>query len=451
MSNLRDKYRATDAKVLKKKVTEEDAEFNTGRGQFLQLTDGKNRIRFFPPHDSKSNFYVLRGYYWIQNYSDDDSGDETYKRTVLNAKFHYPGAKLDLIDEYAAAARSFIEANDTLEPAEKAAKLEVFTNWKTGLQMSRSWIAYALKIAGDKREFGLFEMNKTLRDKINAEVMLEDDDDPIETDPFTDPNEGKVVIVFRNKAEQKADKRYGIKVGKADELTDEELELFDRSKPLSEVFIYSAKDWDAGLEGIKIFDDTHDIGLFEDQDWLDRIEEIKAQFRFAGGGKANATASSSKKKAADDDDDDDAPPPKKAAPAKPAAKPVPTAKKPPVVEEDDDEEETPLPPADEPETDEFDAMDRDELKAWIANKHEESERAAEVLRVKKSMEDEDIRVMIRKFLEEEGQQEETAADDDEEETPPPAKKAAAPPPATGAKKTTNLADVRAKLAGLKKA
>lgn len=449
MSNLRDKYRATDAKVLKKKVTEEDAEFNTGRGQFLQLTDGKNRMRFFPPHDAKSNFYVLRGYYWVQNYADDDSGDETFKRTVLNAKFHYPGAKLDLIEEYAAAARSFIEANDELEPSEKAAKLEVFTNWKTGLQMSRSWIAYALKITGDKREFGLFEMNKTLRDKINAEVMLEDDDEPIETDPFTDPNTGKVVTVFFNKAEQKADKRYSIKVGKPDELTDDELELFDRSKHLSDVSIYTAKDWDAGLEGIKIFDDTHDIGLFEDQDWLDRLEEIKGQFRFTGGG-AKANAASGKKAAANDDDDDEdaPPPPKKAAPAKPAPKPAPAAKKPPVVEEEEEEDETPPPPTQE-EADEFEAMDRDELKSWIAAKHEESERAAEVLRVKKSMTDDDIREMIRAFLAEEGEQTD-AADEEEDDTPPPSKKAAPAPPAGGTKKTTDLAAVRAKLAGLKK-
>jgi len=448
MSNLRDKYKATPVKALKKSITEEDAEFSSGRGQFVQLTDGKNRIRFFPSHKANERFYTLRAFYWVKNYADDDSGDEMYNRTVLSARFHYPDAKWDLIDEYIVAARSFIESNSDFEADEKAAKLEVITNWKTGLQLSRSWVAYCLKISGDKREFGLIEMNKTIRDKINSEVLLEDEDEPITTDPFTDPDSGKVVIINVDKSKPKADQKYTIKVSGVNALEDEELETFDAAKPLGDLFHYTAKDWDSGLEGIKIFDDANDIGLFADSDWLEHVEEIKAQFNF--GGSASKKATPGKKAAAtNDDDDDDAPPPtKKAAPAPPvkkaAAAPPVSKKAPPVVEEEEEEE----PASTSSEADEFDSMDRDELKAWIAEKHTTSEEAAEVLRVKKSMTDDDIRVMIREFVASEdlGSDEPEQNDDDEEETPPPAKKAVTATPT----KATSVEDVRARLAGLKK-
>lgn len=436
MSSLRDKYKATPVKALKKSITEEDAEFSSGRGQFVQLTDGKNRIRFFPAHKANERFYTLRAFYWVKNYADDDSGDEMYNRTVLSARFHYPEAKWDLIDEYVVAARSFIESNSDFEPDEKAAKLEVITNWKTGLQLSRSWVAYCLKISGDKREFGLLEMNKTVRDKINSEVLLEDEDEPITTDPFTDPDTGKVVIINVDKSKSKADQKYTIKVSGANALSDEELETFDTAKPIGDLFNYTAKDWDSGLEGIKIFDDTNDIGLFADADWLEHVDEIKAQFNF--GGSSSKKASTAKKTVARDDDDEDEPKPtKKAAPA------VTKKAAPPVVEDEEEEDEEPT--TTKRKADEFDSMDRDELKAWIAEKHTTSESAAEVLRVKKSMSDDDIRVMIREFLETEDSGEVDASDEDEEEAPPPAKKVVSSPA-----KATSVEDVRARLASLKK-
>lgn len=444
MSDLRSKYRATDAKLLKKKVQEEDAEFSSGRGTFLQILDGKNRIRFFPSHNPKENFYTLRAFYWVKNYSDDDSGDELYNRTVLNSKFHYPDCKLDLIDEYVSSARTHIENNEDLEPAEKAAKLDVFNNWKTGINLNRGWVAYALKINGEKREFGLIELNKTLRDKINAEVMLEDDDDPIEVDPYTDPDEGKIVTIFFDKSKGKADQRYNIKVGKADQLSDDELEVFDRSKPLTELFLYTQKDWDAGLEGLKIFDDQNDIGLFEDQDWIERVEEIREQFKFG--------SSSTKKQQNSDDDDEDEKPSKKKMP-KPVEKPKQTAKK-IVVEEDDEEDEDDSEdeaPVVRRPVDKFEPMDREELKAWIVEEHAENEDAVEVLRVKKSMSDEDIRVMIREYLSSKSDSVdsgEESEDEDEDDEPEVEVKKAAPAPKNKVPTKDNASDDSVRLSAV---
>lgn len=424
MTNLRDKYRPTSIKVMKKRVTQEDAELNQGNG-FLKLTDGKNRIRFFPSHDPDSNFYVLRGFFWVKNKADDDSGDEYYNRTVLNARHHYPGAKMDLVEDYVAWATRHITNSDA-DADEKSGKIDALTNWKTGLNMSKSWVAYALKITGDNREFGLVELNKTLRDKINSEALTEDEDNPIEVDPFTDPDEGKVVIITVDKSKPKADQKYTIKVGQPNPLTEDELEVFDSSKHLSELFRYGVRDWEAGLEGLKIFDDMYDIGLFGEDDWTDHVEEIKAQFNFSATKKGSAKAS--------DDDDDDAPAPKKAAPAAPAK----SAAKKAIQEEEEDE-----PDQEQNDGDEFAGMSREELKMWIAERIEEDEDAADTLRVKKSMTDDDIREMIRTYLS--GADDNSGADDEEETPPPPPAKTTAKP--AGA---ANVQDIRDRLKGIKK-
>jgi hypothetical protein len=99
---------------------------------------------------------------------------------------------------------------------------------------------------------------------------------------------------------------------------------------------------------------------------------------------------------ADDDDDDDTPPP-------PAAK----KKAPAPVEEEEDEDEPEVEAADA--GDQFDAMDRSELKQYIAaNKLE--------VQVFKSMDDDAIRAKIREA------QPEAEEEEEDEPTPPPAKK-----------------------------
>ena len=62
-------------------------------------------------------------------------------------------------------------------------------------------------------------------------------------------------------------------------LSDEEIEHFLTMKPLSEViYKYEMRDFEKALEGLQNFDDENEIGLFEDEDWLEHVEEIKAQY-----------------------------------------------------------------------------------------------------------------------------------------------------------------------------
>lgn len=395
MTNLRDKFKPTKVADLKKNVTVEDADF--GNGMYLKITPGKNRFRLMPSHKPGANFYTLRAFYWLKNYTDDGSDNDTYKVTVLSAKHHYPGATMDLVDEYARHAKSYIEERDDLEPEEKAARFSSITDWKAGLNMTRAWDAYALKIIGDQRNFGLLEFNKIVRDKLNNEAMLEDGDDPIEVDPFTDVDTGRPFNLSYDKDQRKVENRYVIKLNSQPfPLTDDELELLDKSKPLDTLFQYSQKDWERALEGLKIFDDENEIGLFESDEWLEKVGLIRKQFDFT------------KKKVQESDEVQEkqqttAPKSKTVSKQPITAKTTATAPQnkksvpPPTVVEDEDEEDE-----DEDEIsndDGLDSMDRDALKAQIALvlAEDQTEETSAFFRIKKSMSDEVLREKIREY------------------------------------------------------
>lgn len=373
---LRDKYKAIPIDTFKKKVEEEDEALATsnGRSEFIELKDGKTtKIRFLPAHEGEENFYKKRKQHWI---TIEQDGDQV-RRTVPNAV--ECGHGLDVIEEYMSFAFKTLDPNDKGE-LEKIECIKGDYPRKGGLKGSTSWIAYALEIDGETRKFGLLEFKKTVRDAINKEARVEDDDSPITVDPFTDPDEGLPVLIKYNSKpnKKKNENHYEVTLSKkALKLTDDELEKLDKSTPLSELYgSYTMKDFERALEGLQIFDAEHDINLFENDEWLAKVEEVKEQFTETGekdeDTKAKAKTPAASKKAAKVD------PKQGKLPLKPAK------------DEEDEEEEgdSEKTVTDENEEDQFDAMDRNELKVFNSNN---------TLGVipKKSMTDDQLRKEVR--------------------------------------------------------
>ena len=236
-----------------------------------------------------------------------------------------------------------------------------------------------------------------VRDSLNRLAFNEDDDEPIEVDPFTDVDDGlPIVVTYRkNPNKKKGENFYEVSFPKkvtARPLTDEEIEYFMTLKPIQEVVgRYGQKDFEKALEGLQNFDEDNEIGLFEEEDWLNHLEEIKAQY--------------------DSDEDEEEEKPKRKT--KKSKKETRKAKK--VVEEpeeeEEEEEEQPEETA-EAEDDEFTDMDRSELKKYIAKNKLD-------IVVKKSMSDDDIRELIRAAAskEEEPEEEEEESEEEPEEEP----------------------------------
>jgi hypothetical protein len=369
--SLFDKYKAVPIAKLRKEIAKEDEMTKIGgSGTNLKIEAGRNKFRIFPPHNPElSNFYIMKGVHWVTNASDDGGDKETYRKSVLNAVLH-SSSKVDLIDAYIDAAKRHLEIS---QDKKAQAKIKHIFG-RDGLKRSTSYLCYAIKVHDSgERNFGLLEFKKTIRDKMNEEACMEDPDDPIVIDPFTDPLTGKAINILYNKDAKKATDYYTFKVLKEFPLTEEEMEIFDKSKPLSEMLRYSEKDWTSALEGLTIYDDENEIGLFEESWWIEEVKSIKSQMKFQGS------------KQEDSEEDEE-----KEVVIKETQK---TQTKKQAVEEDEDDEIEAI----KQDGDDLSGLSRDELKDIISDILEEDEEA--VFSIKKSFSDNEIRRLIRVYRE----------------------------------------------------
>lgn len=431
-SSLRSQLKATPIKSLKKRVDEDNDMIGAyASNEYLNLEDGKlMKIRIFPAHPNVENFYIPKKCYWLSIAGND--GDMR-RVQVLDSRAH-GGTKFDLVDEYVKWAKKKWAKDD--ERLEALVGTGVKSN---SLNPQYSWLCYADVVKADEPlKAKLWEFKKMVRDQLNKLAFSEDEDEAIEIDPFTDPDDGLPVMVkyLKNPNKKKGENYYEVSFPKksmARPLTDDEIEYFMTLKPLSEVLPkYALRDFERALEGLQNFDEENEIGLFDDDDWLEHVEEIKAQYDSDDDEekpKKKVTKKAVKKTVSKAEDDDEEETEEEAEEEeKPAKKSKKKSEPEPEEEEDDDnneEEET------ESEDDEFSDMDRNELKRYIRDNGLD-------VTVKKTMSDDDLREAIRKEVAAGGEEEETESDDDEEEDD------------DEPKSRISLADIKAKLAGKKK-
>ena len=443
MANFREKFKATKIKDLKKAVDKDDAMVGVSNNDYLNLEDGKTlKIRIFPAHPGHEQFYVPKKCYWL-SFPAEDGGDNK-RGTVLDSIVH-GGTKMDLVQEYVKYAKKKYGDDDD--------KMETLTGTgmnSNALNPQYSWLCYASIVTPDEELHPkVWEFKKMVRDALNKLAFDEDNDEPIEVDPFTDPDDGLVLAVkyLKKPNKKKGENYYEVdfaKKGKKKEtysrvITDEELEAFSRLKPLNEVVPrYTKKDFDKALEGLQCWDEEFDFNLFDDDEWLEIVEAVKEQYNGSSDDddedekpKKKTVKKTSKKveEEEDADDEEEKKPAKKSAKKKVEEEPEDSEEE---TDEDDSDDED---DSEEEETDgdEFDDMDRKELKHYI--KENELE-----ITVKKSMSDDDIRDLIREAVadsddEDDSEEEETDEDSDDEEEQPKSK--------------VSLDDIRKKLAGKK--
>ena len=444
MANFREKFKATKIKDLKKAVDKDDAMVGVSNNDYLNLEDGKTlKIRIFPAHPGHEQFYVPKKCYWL-SFPAEDGGDNK-RGTVLDSIVH-GGTKMDLVQEYVKYAKKKYGDDDD--------KMETLTGTgmnSNALNPQYSWLCYASIVTPDEELHPkVWEFKKMVRDALNKLAFDEDNDEPIEVDPFTDPDDGLVLAVkyLKKPNKKKGENYYEVdfaKTGKKKEaysraITDEELEAFSRLKPLNEVVPrYTKKEFDRALEGLQCWDEEFDFNLFDDDEWLEIVEAVKEQYNGSSDDddedekpKKKTVKKTSKKveEEEDADDEEEKKPAKKSAKKKVEEEPEDSEEEDSEEEETDDEDDS---EEEETDGDEFDDMDRKELKRYI--KENELE-----ITVKKSMSDDDIRDLIREAVadsddEDDSEEEETDEDSDDDEEQPKSK--------------VSLDDIRKKLAGKK--
>lgn len=321
----RSKFKATSVAA----TVQKDAELSSSLGRngdrvdYLKWNNGSNLVRIYPPHPEEDGgsdvFAEAKVTVWLpmmvaqkdanhQEMLDPKTRRPIMKegaKSVFNSRIH-GGTPKDLVEEYIAFSRERLTEDlkvcqDAKSKAFIEDKLEAITgNFMKkvqGLKYKQAWVMYVDHIVGGVPKFGMVEVGPAIKDRLNSIAASTDTgNDPLATDPFTDIETGRAIIVTYDKEAKQAKDYYKVELDNAIEntiingktyplprmfpLSDEQLEKFMKAAPLAKKFrnVFKRRDFELQMEGLEFFDSKNQIGTFEDQTWLGICEEISAYY-----------------------------------------------------------------------------------------------------------------------------------------------------------------------------
>lgn len=319
----------------------------------IEIEEGENYIRFYPVHPGVDSYFILprmvhfldiEGPKWEDGEMIKDSDDkpvmEVKKRTVYNSRIH-GGTKKDVVDEYVNFVQKLADETYGSDKKKKKEYMKHVNGYNEkgkfvgGIKGTLDYVGYAGTINKDtlkETKFGLISLKKSVREGMLAKSNTESADEGIQTDPFTDPDDGFVTLITKDSKAGATDpgKYYSVDFYTKNWVPvkcplPEGFELkYEELKPLTELFegIYTAKMFEKAMDGLQRFDAEHGYGVFEYDEFLDICEEISSYYPEEG-------------------EEEKKPEPSKAADKKPAVKQQAPAKveRPQEDEEEDEEEE----------------------------------------------------------------------------------------------------------------
>lgn len=292
----RSKYKGTSVAKLNEQEQEVKSMIPTassdGRPEFHKLEEGKNYFRIYPAKEGESTYIFPKATSWLPFDVDeeDDKGKKKKdkkrtKKPIFNSKVHgnYP---YDLVEEFCKVAIRLVHTN-IQDPEEVKKKLWPLQSWGSGLQASVNWVAYADKCSDAKNSkdtkkiFGRLEIWENIYKEMKKKAAAMADDDEELADPFSDPDQGKLLVITKTSKPKKgggttADYDVSINFSRDYSLTDEELMKFDSQEKLSDMFLNAFKrsDFEKQIEGLTLVDEEHEFGVFDDPDFLEILDKL---------------------------------------------------------------------------------------------------------------------------------------------------------------------------------
>lgn len=410
----RSKFKATQVATLKEQEaankTANNNSDNDGRVPFHKIEEGTSKWRIMPAHPDSKSFMQPKQVHWLPQevtYTKDGKEiTEIKRRPIFNSRTH-AGTSKDIIEEYINFVTKMVY-EEVQDQDERKKRLFNLTDWKVGVRGRTTWIVYAQKIEGKAKTLGRLELPGLIKDKMNELAITEDQSDAvIQTDPFTDPDTGKAILITYDKTQKEPAKKYAATLEwRGDyKLTDGELEELMGADSLESIYknSYKRKDFERALDGLRIFDEENGYNAFGHDDWLDICEHMDKMYPEEEEGTEKAPKTSKA--------------------------PQSTAKGVEDVDYEEEEEDAAHTPdtsskGDLPWEDQLDTLNREALKTFIKDK-------GLSIKVLQKYTDDDLRDLIREEM--------AGAEEDEEEAEEPATEA----PAAGS--GSRLAAMRAKL------
>lgn len=307
MSLERNKFSGTKLSVIndtvkQAKSNEKSVFYKDGnRLDFFEVDEGKNTFRVFPAHNwEKDPPYRAFRCSWLQcelpEYKD---GKETGKTVLKNKKVfvatQHGGQEKDIIEAYLEYVKELSESYDSKEERDKFL-VPVKGAWKdgkkvpgTGIVPSTTYVCYAIKDG----KVGRLELWDKWRKEMERLVLIMDDsEEPIDTDIFSDPNEGFPVIITKTKNDKgkfeytidKENLRRGEDWNKFFErtrITDAQWAEWEKQESLTELYTdcYTTRDFDLAMNGLAIFDKQHKYDIFENDEFIQLAKELRSKLK----------------------------------------------------------------------------------------------------------------------------------------------------------------------------
>lgn len=309
--NLLEQYnQVTPSEVLevqKKEAQEMLHHKEKGFSDFLKLKKGINKLKLFPAHivyDAENKpvfkpFMMPKGVHWLPLNVWKDEKKQTWRNPteeqikekklvqtesrmpVFNARIHGI-ADADLVETYIKVCDRVIKskAESIADKAEKQKVLDLFkivTNYKSGIPLQTSWIAYA---KDDEGHYGRFEATNGGRDQLNAFSLRKGiSNEPIITDIYSHPLTGKPFSITYNPDSEDKKKTYiyTLLFDEVMPITEEEMKLFVEATPLDEIYgknAFKRIDLMKQFQGLENFDRLHSIGAFMDSELQDTFTKL---------------------------------------------------------------------------------------------------------------------------------------------------------------------------------
>jgi hypothetical protein len=303
----RSKFQATSVATLKEQeqATEAVAK-NSGfeKTEYHKHGEGENIYRIYPAHPEALTqaFAFARCTHYIECEvpTQDKKGTELKKKHLFNAKIHgnYPK---DIIEEYIQQATDLLNGQKLTAAALKN-RLFPITDYRDGIKPQVKWMMYADKmipgnaVAGKisyAATFGILELSQAQKDRLNVISQNESAGEVIATDPFTNPDTGRAVIIRKKTLDEKGQKvapkdMYQVEMDSAADkqtfkvrlfpLSDSQLESFAAKELLEKRYTncYKRSDFERAVGALELFDSKHEYGVFGTERWNATVMELDA-------------------------------------------------------------------------------------------------------------------------------------------------------------------------------
>lgn len=309
----RSKFKAAPLSAIEKqeekakKVSRNFSSSSSNRPTFHKVEEGSNWFRIAPAHDPKDSPYVpirktmLRCEVDVFEDGEPTGEKEVKVKSVFIATQHGKGITKDVVETYIdyvykRANEEFSDKDDRARFLNPITGFKARGKWNPGIRPSTNWVAYAWDKSG---ALGRLELYDSWMKEIREVSARESEDEAITIDIFSDPDEGFPLLIEKNKENNKW--KYTVvnetlKKGedwddffKRNRVSDSQLKDLMEVESLKELLVnvYSIRDFELAIDGLKRFDKENKYDIFKDDEFLKEVEECEAQVVAATEGESN--------------------------------------------------------------------------------------------------------------------------------------------------------------------